>query len=63
MPTQTGKDDKGCYAQWGNQKKYYYECGNDEARERAKAKADKQGQAAHAGGYKWAGAFVPGTED
>jgi len=45
MPTTTGKDSKGCYARWGKQAKYYYECGNDDARERAKAKADKQGRA------------------
>ncbi len=50
MPTHTGKDSKGCYAQWGNQKKYYYKCGNAAARARAKAKANAQGQAAHASG-------------
>jgi len=53
MPTHTGSDSQGCYARWGNHgKKYYYKCGDDAARDRAKAKADKQGQAAHAGGYK-----------
>lgn len=48
MPVKTGKDTKGCYAQWGSQKKYYYECGNKKARERAKAKAEKQGKAIRA---------------
>lgn len=26
----TGKDKKGCFARWGSQKKYYFECGNDQ---------------------------------
>lgn len=45
MPTRTGKDKKGCFAQWGNQKKYYYKCGDKKARERAKRKANEQGRA------------------
>lgn len=45
MPVKAGKDSKGCYYQWGDQKKYYYECGNKEAAKRAKEKASKQGQA------------------
>ena len=53
MPTKTGKDSKGCFARWGDHgKKYYYECGNRKAREAAKKKADKQGRAAYAHGYK-----------
>jgi hypothetical protein len=60
MPVHTGKDKEGCYAQWGESgKKYHYRCGDDEARDRAKAKAERQGRAARASGYKWAGAFVP----
>jgi hypothetical protein len=52
MPTHTGKDSNGCYARWGSTgKKYHYECGNKEARDRAKAKADAQGRAAHTRGY------------
>lgn len=52
MPTQTGKDSQGCYARWGNHgHKYYYQCGNKAARDRAKRKADAQGRAAHAHGY------------
>jgi hypothetical protein len=52
MPVRTGKDSKGCYAQWGGQKKYYYKCGDNAARQRAKRKAASQGQAARASGYK-----------
>lgn len=53
MPVHTGKDKEGCYAQWGGSgKKYYYECGNEEAERRAINKAEKQGRAAHASGYR-----------
>lgn len=52
MPVRSGKDSKGCYYQWGSQKKYYYKCGDKDARKKARAKAAKQGQAAHASGYK-----------
>jgi len=52
MPTHTGKDSKGCFAQWGSQKKYYYKCGDMSAKKAAIVKANKQGQAAHATGYK-----------
>lgn len=52
MPVKTGKDDKGCFAQWGGQKKYYYKCGDKEAKANAKSKAEAQGQAAYASGYK-----------
>lgn len=45
MPTHTGSDSKGCYAQWGSATKYYYKCGDEKARKRAIAKANKQGQA------------------
>lgn len=51
MPVHTGKDSKGCFAQWGGQKKYYYTCGDKQARKRAEAKAAAQGKAAHASGY------------
>jgi ribosomal protein L21 len=52
MPVHTGKDAKGCFAQWGGRgKKYRYPCGNASARKRAKAKAAAQGRAAHASGY------------
>jgi hypothetical protein len=52
MPTHTGKDAKGCFAQWGKSgKKYYYTCGNDTARKGAVKKANKQGAAIRAGGW------------
>ena len=52
MPVHTGKDSKGCYAQWGGHgHKYYYTCGDSSAMKNAKAKAAKQGAAAHAHGY------------
>lgn len=39
------KDTKGCYYQYGSRgKKFYYECGNKEARERAKKKAEDDGR-------------------
>lgn len=49
MPTRTGKDSKGCFARWGLQK-YYYKCGDANARKRAIAKADAQGQKIYAKG-------------
>jgi len=51
MPTHTGKDNKGCYAQWGGRNKYYYKCGDNTAKNRAIAKANKQGQAIRAAGF------------
>lgn len=40
------------YYQWGSSgKRYYYTPGNERARKRAKAKAEKQQAAAHASGY------------
>lgn len=53
MPVHRGKDSKGPYYQWGDSgKKYHYTAGNEESRGRAKNKANKQGQAARASGYK-----------
>ena len=52
MPTRCKKDTKGCYCQWGSQTKYRYTCGDKAGRARARSKANKQGQAAHASGYK-----------
>ena len=52
MPTKSGKDSKGSYYQWGNGKKFYYQAGDKESREEAKEKADKQGRAVYASGYK-----------
>lgn len=53
MPVHRGKDSKGAYYQWGKSgKKYHYETGNKSSRDSAKKKAEKQGQAARASGYK-----------
>lgn len=43
MPVTTGRDSKGCFAQWGNQKKYRYPCGNTSAMNKAKQRAHIQG--------------------
>jgi len=51
MPTRTGRDKKGCYARWGSQKKYYYRCGDEKAKQRAIARANKQGAAIRAAGW------------
>lgn len=46
MPVDINKDSQGCFARWGVEgKKYYYECGNEEERNKAKEKAYKQGYA------------------
>lgn len=53
MPVQRSEDSKGPYYQWGDSgKKYRYEAGDRKSRERAKAKAERQGRAARASGYK-----------
>jgi len=46
MPVQLGKDKTNCFARWGRSgKKYYYTCGNETARNKAKQKAYEQGLA------------------
>lgn len=51
MPTHKGHDSNGSYYQWGDSgKKYYYK--NSDGASRAKSKADAQGRAAYANGYK-----------
>lgn len=46
MPIDVNKDKDGCFVRWGVEgKKYYYECGNEEERNKAKEKAYKQGYA------------------
>lgn len=53
MPVHRGKDTEGPFYQWGDSgKKYHYTAGNDKSRKAAKQKAEKQGQAARASGYK-----------
>lgn len=55
MPTHTGYDSSNkppCFAQWGKSgKKYYYTCGDEGAKDKAKAKANAQGQAIRASGW------------
>ena len=53
MPVQRGKDRDGPYYQWGDSgKRYHYTAGDKESRDKARAKADKQGRAARASGYR-----------
>lgn len=53
MPVHRGSDSKGSYYQWGNSgKKYYYTTNNVQSRNRAKEKAELQGKAAYANGYR-----------
>lgn len=52
MPIHRGQDKKGCFYQWGTQKKYYYTCGNKKQRENAYKKAHKQAIAIYASGWK-----------
>lgn len=52
MPVRRGKDSNGPYYQWGSQKKYYYTSNDKESREKAKEKAQRQGRAAYASGYR-----------
>ncbi len=50
MPVRHGKDLKGEYYSWGNQKRYYFKTAI--GAHRAFMKAEKQGKAIHAnGGY------------
>lgn len=52
VPVHRSKDSQGPYYQWGESgKKYHYEAGDKSSRERAKAKAERQGRAARANGY------------
>jgi hypothetical protein len=53
MPVHRGKDSKGPFYQWGGEgKKYHYTSGSKSSRDAAKKKAEKQGQAARASGYR-----------
>lgn len=58
MPVQRGRDSDGPFYRWGEHgKKYRYEAGDVDARERAKKKADAQGRAVkvreHAAANAW----------
>lgn len=44
MPVNVKHDKEGCFAQWGQKgKKYYFPCGDEAQREKAKKKAFIQG--------------------
>jgi len=55
MPFFYGRKGTGpqrCYIKWGRSgKEYHYTCGNEAARERAKAKAEAQRTAIFSSGY------------
>ena len=53
MPVRRRHDSKGPYYQWGDYgRKYRYSPGDKASRDRAKHGATRQGQAAHARGYR-----------
>jgi hypothetical protein len=52
MPVKRGKDTKGCFYQWGSQKKYYYSCEDTKSRRNAYNKARRQAKAIYSSGYK-----------
>ena len=52
MPIHSGRDSKGPFYQWGNEKKYYYTPGDVKSRTAAKKRAERQGVAAYSSGYK-----------
>ena len=53
MPTHQGRDSNGSYYQWGNHgKRYYYVTGNKRSRELARNKANRQGVAIKASGWR-----------
>lgn len=53
MPVRRKQDSKGPYYQWGDSgKKYRYQTGNKKEREKAKGKAENQGRAIRASGYR-----------
>ena len=53
MPVNLYQSGGKCYAQWGRHgAKYYYACGSESGKKKAQKKAEKQGAAAYANGYK-----------
>jgi hypothetical protein len=53
MPVHRGRDREGPYYQWGDSgRRYHYTAGDRRSRARAKDQATRQGQAAHARGYR-----------
>jgi hypothetical protein len=60
MPVKQCQEDGKPGYRWGDSGKCYtYDPGDESSKQAARDKAAKQGQAAYASGYKWAGAFVP----
>jgi hypothetical protein len=52
-PVHRGEDARGPYYQWGDAgKKYHYQAGQRKSREAAKRKAERQGKAIRASGYR-----------
>jgi hypothetical protein len=52
-PVRRNKDGAGPYYRWGDSgKKYHYQAGNKKSRESAKRKAEDQGKAVRASGYR-----------
>lgn len=52
MPVRRGSDSKGSYYRWGSKKKYYYKSNSKRSRINAKKKAELQGIAIRASGWK-----------
>lgn len=53
MPVQRKQDSKGNFYRWGKSgAKYHYTVGDADSRKKAEKKAQKQGAAARASGYK-----------
>ena len=53
MPIRYGSDQNGCYVAWGiSGKKYYFPCGNTDAKDKATQKAIAQMKAIYASGYR-----------
>lgn len=53
MPVHRGRDGEGPYYQWGDSgKRYRYEPGDKESRDKARERAEKQGRAVRASGYR-----------
>jgi len=44
MPVRQGEENGKCYYQWGDQKRYYYKCGDSKGAEGARRKAERQGR-------------------
>lgn len=51
MPIHNGKDAKGCYWEWGDQHKYYYDPRNKKESTYAYERALQQARAIYSHGY------------